>query len=77
MAFLPVILAAATEHSVETEGNLLGQFGIEGPFLLSQIISFCVVAFVLYRFAFKPVLATIDERQKNRRRAEIRRRNEG
>jgi F-type H+-transporting ATPase subunit b len=63
MAFLPVILAAATEHSVETEGNLLGQFGIEGPFLLSQIISFCVVAFVLYRFAFKPVLATIDERQ--------------
>ncbi len=62
MAFLPVILAAATEHSVETEGNLLGQFGIEGPFLISQIISFCVVAFVLYRFAFKPVLATIDER---------------
>jgi F-type H+-transporting ATPase subunit b len=63
MAFLPVILAAANEHGAETEGNLLNQFGIEGPFLLSQMISFCVVVFVLYRFAFKPVLATIDERQ--------------
>lgn len=63
MAFLPVILAAATEHGAEAEGNLLNQFGIEGPFLLSQIISFSVVAFILYRFAFKPVLATIDERQ--------------
>ena len=62
MAILPVIFAAATEHGAEDAG-ILGQFGVEGPFLLSQIISFCVVAFVLYRFAFKPVLATIDERQ--------------
>jgi F-type H+-transporting ATPase subunit b len=29
----------------------------------AQIISFSVVAFLLYKFAFKPVLATIDERQ--------------
>ncbi len=59
MANLPVFLAAAAGE----EGNLLNQFGVEWPFLISQIISFCVVAFVLYRFAFKPVLSTIDERQ--------------
>ncbi len=63
MAFLPTILAAATEHGVEADGGVLQQFGVEWPFLISQIISFCVVVFVLYKFAFKPVLATIDERQ--------------
>ena len=63
MSYLPTIIAATTEHGAEAEGGILNQFGIEGPFLLSQIISFIVVAYVLYRFAFKPVLATIDERQ--------------
>lgn len=63
MSFLPIILAAVTEHGTEAEGGIFQQFGIEWPFLISQIISFTVVVFVLYRFAFKPVLATIDERQ--------------
>jgi len=74
MTILPVILAAATEHGIEDSAQvdggildtifkILHDFGVEGPFLLSQIISFCVVAFVLYKFAFKPVLVTIDERQ--------------
>jgi F-type H+-transporting ATPase subunit b len=39
-------------------------FGISVPFILAQIVNFLVVAFVLWRFAFKPVLATLDERQK-------------
>jgi F-type H+-transporting ATPase subunit b len=39
-------------------------FGISVPFILAQIANFLVVAFVLWRFAFKPVLATLDERQK-------------
>jgi F-type H+-transporting ATPase subunit b len=39
-------------------------FGVSGPFLIAQIINFLVVAFILWRFAFKPVLATLDERQK-------------
>ncbi len=74
MTILPVILAAATEHGIEDSAQvdggildtifkILHDFGIEGPFLVSQIISFCVVVFVLYKFAFKPVLVTIDERQ--------------
>jgi F-type H+-transporting ATPase subunit b len=39
-------------------------FGISTPFILAQIINFLIVAFILWRFAFKPVLATLDERQK-------------
>jgi F-type H+-transporting ATPase subunit b len=39
-------------------------FGISWPFVLAQILNFSIVAFLLWRFAFKPVLATLDERQK-------------
>jgi F-type H+-transporting ATPase subunit b len=39
-------------------------FGISLPFILAQILNFSIVAFLLWRFAFKPVLATLDERQK-------------
>ncbi|HVU36471.1 MAG TPA: F0F1 ATP synthase subunit B [Opitutaceae bacterium] len=38
-------------------------FGVNLPSFLAQCVSFCVVAWVLWRFAFKPVLATINERQ--------------
>ncbi len=38
-------------------------FGISWPFILAQILNFSIVAFLLWKFAFKPVLATLDERQ--------------
>ena len=43
---------------------IIDQFGIRGPFLVAQIINFLVVASLLWFFAFKPVLATITERQR-------------
>lgn len=42
--------------------QLQTQFGIEGKYLLMQVISFTILAVVLYRFFFKPVLATVEER---------------
>jgi F-type H+-transporting ATPase subunit b len=39
-------------------------FGVNVPAIIGQIINFGIVAYVLWRFAFKPVLATLDERQK-------------
>ena len=57
------ILAAAAPHAVGEPVSLTQQFGIDLPYLIAQIISFAIVAFLLYKFAFKPVLATIDERQ--------------
>jgi F-type H+-transporting ATPase subunit b len=38
-------------------------FGISVPLILAQVLSFSIVAFVLWKFGFKPVLATLDERQ--------------
>lgn len=63
--FLPV-LAQATSHAAEGASGITKitqDFGISVPFILAQILNFTVVAFILWKFAFKPVLATLDERQ--------------
>ena len=44
--------------------GVLHAFGVNWPSFLAQMLSFCVVAWVLWQFAFKPVLATITERQR-------------
>ncbi|RME73504.1 MAG: ATP synthase F0 subunit B [Verrucomicrobia bacterium] len=61
---LPLAAATAEAHGDGKIDALLARFGIEWPFLISQVISFSIVAFLLYRFAFKPVLETIEERQR-------------
>jgi F-type H+-transporting ATPase subunit b len=57
---------AAPEAAPAASGisKIFQDFGISWPFLLAQVLNFSVVAFLLWRFAFKPVLATLDERQK-------------
>ena len=39
-------------------------FGLNGWGLLSQIISFSLVAFLLHRFAYKPILEVLEARRK-------------
>jgi F-type H+-transporting ATPase subunit b len=56
--------AAAAHGEVGGLTKITQDFGISLPDILAQILSFSVVAFVLWKFAFKPVLATLDERQK-------------
>ncbi len=55
----PEVAPAATGISKITQ-----DFGISWPFVLAQVLNFSIVAFLLWRFAFKPVLATLDERQR-------------
>jgi F-type H+-transporting ATPase subunit b len=57
---------AAPEAAPAASGisKIFRDFGISWPFLLAQILNFSIVAFLLWRFAFKPVIATLDERQK-------------
>ena len=38
-------------------------FGVDWPHLIAQTISFCIVAALLYRFAYHPVLAMLEERR--------------
>src|SRR3974390_2310829 len=39
-------------------------FGVDWPHLTAQIISFCIVCALLYRFAYRPVLSMLEERRK-------------
>jgi F-type H+-transporting ATPase subunit b len=38
-------------------------FGVDWPHLFAQIVSFCIVCFVLYRFAYRPVLTMLEVRR--------------
>src|SRR5438270_4981811 len=39
-------------------------FGRKWELFLSQVVSFCIVAFLLQRFAYKPILAILEERRR-------------
>jgi F-type H+-transporting ATPase subunit b len=38
-------------------------FGVDWSHLLAQIVSFCIVCFILYRFAYRPVLRMLEVRR--------------
>jgi len=63
----PFILLATNPAEAAEGANMVseiaGKFGVDWRLLIAQIINFCVVAYLLFRFAFKPILKTIDERQ--------------
>ncbi len=56
---LPLLAEAANGLT-----KLTDEFGINVPGLLAQMFNFGIVAVLLWYFAFKPVTATLDERQK-------------
>lgn len=63
---LPILLASADAQAVvehAASGGLVEQFGLSLNYVVMQVISFAILAFVLYRWGIKPVLATMDERQ--------------
>ena len=39
-------------------------FGVDWPHLIAQVISFCIVCALLYKFAYRRVLAMLEERRK-------------
>lgn len=41
---------------------ILTQIGIDGKLLLAQAVNFLVLLFILYRFAYKPMLAFLEKR---------------
>ncbi len=38
-------------------------FGLDVPHFISQVISFAIVAFLLHRFAYKPILKVLEQRR--------------
>jgi F-type H+-transporting ATPase subunit b len=55
-----ILLAQAGENPV---ASVARTFGVDWPHLISQIISFLIVCFFLYLFAYKRVLAMLEERR--------------
>jgi F-type H+-transporting ATPase subunit b len=49
---------------VETADGIVKTFGIDWPMLIAQAINFLIVALVIWKFAFKNILSTIKEREK-------------
>jgi F-type H+-transporting ATPase subunit b len=55
--------AAAAHGEATGVTKIFSDFGINLPGILAQVVNFSIVAFILWRFAFKPVLASMEERQ--------------
>lgn len=54
----------STNPMVKLWEDLQNNFGVKTEILIAQILHFLIVAFLLYKFAIKPILKTHDERQK-------------
>ena len=57
-----LLLAAQVDISARPE-RIVTTFGVDWPHLLSQIVSFCIVCFILYRFAYRPILEMLEVRR--------------
>ena len=61
--FNAIVFFAEVEGGGQLE-NIAQNFGVDWSHLLAQIVSFCIMCVVLYRWAYKPVLNTLEERRK-------------
>ena len=57
------ILASIGTDLAETGRSTALKFGLDKPHFFAQVISFCIVTFLLYRFAYHPILAMLEERR--------------
>jgi len=58
------MIIAASGGAADIIRETAETFGWNWKLFLSQVISFCIVAFLLRRFAYKPILAVLEERRK-------------
>ena len=58
-----IVFFAEVESGGQIE-TITRTFGVDWPHLLAQIVSFCIMCAVLYRWAYTPVLKMLEERRK-------------
>jgi F-type H+-transporting ATPase subunit b len=58
-----LVLMAQAESSGQIE-QIARTFGVDWPHLIAQMISFSIVCFLLYRFAYGPVLRMLADRRR-------------
>src|ERR1700747_212882 len=59
-----LIIAASSGGVSDILRQTADTFGWNWKLFLSQVISFCIVAYLLQRFAYKPILAVLEERRR-------------
>lgn len=57
---------ATASHAEEASGiaGVAGTFGLRGDLFVAQLVNFLLVLLVLWKFAYKPILKALDEREK-------------
>ena len=68
MTSLPAMWLAVAP-SGEAAGKVLSQFDISGVMSLLTWGTFLVASFILYKIAWKPILRTLDKREKDIKKA--------
>ena len=58
------MIIAASGGAADVIRETAETFGWNWKLFLSQVLSFCIVAFLLRRFAYKPILAVLEERRR-------------
>src|SRR5215475_10288081 len=58
------MIIAASGGAADIIRETAETFGWNWKLFLAQVISFCIVAFLLRRFAYKPILAVLEDRRR-------------
>ena len=66
-----LIIAASSGGITDILRETAETFGWNWKLFLSQVISFCIVAYLLQRFAYKPILAVLEERRRTIQEGQI------
>jgi len=61
---MTTLIAAAGGGVSDVLHQTADMFGWNWKLFLAQVISFCIVAFLLRRFAYKPILAVLEDRRR-------------
>ena len=60
----PVLFGSIGSDLGQMAHDTAVRFGVDRPHFVAQCISFAIVAFLLHRYAYKPILTMLDERKK-------------
>ena len=59
----PILFGSIGSDLSQMAQDTATRFGVDVPHFASQCISFAIVAFLLQRYAYKPILAVLEERK--------------
>lgn len=58
-----ILLGSIGSDLAKTASDTAETFGLDWPHFIAQVISFSLVAFLLYKLAYKPILTVLEERR--------------